>query len=192
MLAESPEVSSRPNKETEMSTDDILIMRTKEALATPTDLSPDAVRDISAALNALLADMFALYLKTKNFHWHVSGSHFRDYHLLLDEQADQIFATTDPIAERVRKIGGRTIHSTGQIARLQRLIDNDSEYVTPLDMLAELREDNKQLASEMRRTHALCDEYDDVATASLLEVWIDEAERRTWFLFEASRSTESA
>jgi starvation-inducible DNA-binding protein len=174
-----------------MNTKEALILRTA-TLGTPTDLSTEAVRDISAALNALLADMFALYLKTKNFHWHVSGPHFRDYHLLLDEQADQIFATADPIAERVRKIGGRTIHSIGQIARLQRLLDNDAEYVTPLDMLAELREDNKQLANEMRRTHALCDEYNDVATASLIEVWIDEAERRTWFLFEASRAAESA
>ena len=174
-----------------MNTEEALILRSAK-LATPTDLSAEAVRDISAALNALLADMFALYLKTKNFHWHVSGAHFRDYHLLLDEQADQIFATTDPIAERVRKIGGRTLHSVGQIARLQRLIDNDADYVTPLDMLAELREDNKQLVNEMRRTHALCDEHDDVATASLIEVWIDEAERRTWFLFEASRSAESA
>jgi starvation-inducible DNA-binding protein len=174
-----------------MNTEEALILRSA-TLATPTDLSAEAVRDISAALNALLADMFALYLKTKNFHWHVSGAHFRDYHLLLDEQADQIFATTDPIAERVRKIGGRTLHSIGQIARLQRLGDNDADYVTPLDMLAELREDNKQLVSEMRRTHALCDEHNDVATASLIEVWIDEAERRTWFLFEASRSAESA
>ena len=174
-----------------MNREDALILR-NAPLATPTDLSAEATRDISAALNALLADTFALYLKTKNFHWHVSGPHFRDYHLLLDEQADQIFATTDPIAERVRKIGGRTIHSVGQIARLQRLTDNDADYVTPLDMLAELREDNKQLVSEMRRTHALCDEHDDVATASLIEVWIDEAERRTWFLFEASRSAESA
>lgn len=173
-----------------MSTDDVLIMRTKEALATPTDLGADAVRDISAALNALLADMFALYLKTKNFHWHVSGPHFRDYHLLLDEQATEIFATTDPIAERVRKIGGRTIHSIGEVSRLQRVGDNDAAYVTPLDMLAELREDNKQLANEMRRTHALCDEHDDVATASLIENWIDEAERRTWFLFEATRNVE--
>ena len=168
-----------------------LILRTA-ALATPTDLSSEAVGDVSGALNALLADMFALYLKTKNFHWHVSGPHFRDYHLLLDEQADQIFATTDPIAERVRKIGGRTVHSIGEVARLQRLGDNDAEYVTPLDMLAELREDNKQLTNEMRRTHALCEEHDDVASASLLEVWIDEAERRTWFLFEASRSGEPA
>jgi starvation-inducible DNA-binding protein len=173
-----------------MTTEEALILRTP-TLATPTDLTPEAVRDISASLNALLADMFALYLKTKNFHWHVSGPHFRDYHLLLDEQADQIFATTDPIAERVRKIGARTLHSVSQIARLQRLADNDADFVTPFDMLAELREDNKQLVGEMRRAHALCDEYNDVATASLLEVWIDEAERRTWFLFEAGR-TESA
>ncbi|WP_028968647.1 Dps family protein [Sphingomonas sp. URHD0057] len=170
-----------------MNSEDALIVRTAP-LGTPTDLSADAVRDVSAALNALLADMLALYVKTKNFHWHVSGPHFRDYHLLLDEQADQIFATTDPIAERVRKIGGRTIHSVGHIHRLQRLLDNDADYVTPLDMLAELREDNKQLTNEMRRTHALCDEHEDVATASLLEVWIDEAERRTWFLYEAGRS----
>ena len=172
-----------------MNTEEALVLR-NAPLATPTDLSTEAVRDISGALNALLADMFALYLKCKNFHWHISGPHFRDYHLLLDEQADQIFATTDPIAERVRKIGGTTLRSVGQIAQLQRLLDNDSTYVTPSDMLAELREDNKQLAKEMRRTHALCDEYGDVATASLLEVWIDEAERRTWFLFEASRSVE--
>jgi starvation-inducible DNA-binding protein len=163
-----------------------------DSLGTPTDLSTDAVRDISGALNALLADMFALYLKTKNFHWHVSGPHFRDYHLLLDEQADQIFATTDPIAERVRKIGGTTLKSVGQIASHKRLLDNDADYVTPLDMLAELREDNKQLTNEMRRTHSLCDDHGDVATASLLENWIDEAERRTWFLFEASRHAESA
>ncbi len=168
----------------------ILIIR-NETLGTPTDLGSDAVRDISGALNALLADMFALYLKTKNFHWHVSGPHFRDFHLLLDEQADQIFATTDPIAERVRKIGGTTIRSIGQISQQKRLIENDADFVTPLDMLAELREDNKQLTAEMRRTHALCDEHGDVATASLIEVWIDEAERRTWFLFEATRNVES-
>jgi starvation-inducible DNA-binding protein len=172
-----------------MATDEMLIMRT-ERLATPTDLSSDAVRNISGALNALLADMFALYVKTKNFHWHVSGPHFRDFHLMLDEQADQIFATTDPIAERVRKIGGTTLKSIGQIAQQKRLLDNDADFVTPLDMLAELREDNKQLANEMRRTHALCDDFDDVATASLIEIWIDEAERRTWFLFEATRSVE--
>ncbi|HVI06438.1 MAG TPA: DNA starvation/stationary phase protection protein [Sphingomicrobium sp.] len=174
-----------------MSSDELLILRKKDTLSTPSDLGSDAVRDISGALNALLADMFALYLKTKNFHWHVSGPHFRDFHLLLDEQADQIFGTTDPIAERVRKIGGTTLRSIGQIAAQKRLLDNDADFVTPRDMLAELREDNKQLTSEMRRTHAVCDDFGDVATASLLEVWIDEAERRTWFLFEATRRVES-
>jgi starvation-inducible DNA-binding protein len=159
-------------------------------LDTPTDLKPNAVRDIAGALNAMLADMFALYLKTKNFHWHVSGPHFRDYHLLLDEQAEQIFATTDDIAERVRKIGGTTLRSIGHIGRLQRVLDNDAEYVTPLDMLAELREDNKQLVARLRETHDLCDEHGDVATTSLIENWIDEAERRTWFLFEASRRSQ--
>jgi starvation-inducible DNA-binding protein len=172
-----------------MNTTDV-IARRKAPLDTPTDLTPNATRDISGALNILLADMFALYLKTKNFHWHVSGPHFRDYHLLLDEQGDQIFATTDAIAERVRKIGGTTLRSIGQISRLQRFLDNDADYVTPRDMLAELREDNKQLASHLRETHALCDEHDDIASASLLENWIDEAERRTWFLFEASRQGE--
>jgi starvation-inducible DNA-binding protein len=157
-------------------------------LTTPTDLKSDAVRDISGALNILLADMFAVYLKTKNFHWHMSGPHFRDYHLLLDEQGEQIFATTDAIAERVRKIGGTTVRSIGQISRLQRILDNDADFVTPLDMLAELRDDNKRLAANLRETHALCDEQGDVASASLLETWIDEAERRTWFLFEASRA----
>jgi len=157
-------------------------------LRTPTDLGSNATRDISAALATLLADMFALYLKTKNFHWHVSGPHFRDYHLLLDEQADQIFATTDAIAERARKIGGTTLRSIGHIGRLQRLLDNDADYVTPLDMLAELREDNKQLTGFMREVHGLTSEHGDVATTSLIEVWIDEAERRTWFLFEAGRS----
>jgi len=156
-----------------------------------TDLKPNAVDDISGALNALLADMFALYLKTKNFHWHISGPHFHDYHLLLDEQADQIFATTDAIAERVRKIGGTTLRSIGHIGRLQRVLDNDADFVTPLDMLAELRDDNGQLVARLRETHGLCDEHNDVATASLLEVWIDEAERRTWFLFEAARAAES-
>src|SRR3989441_6462737 len=159
----------------------------KPALDTPTGLRSEATRDISGALNALLADFFALYLKTKNFHWHVSGPHFRDYHLLLDEQGDQLFATTDVIAERVRKIGGTTLRSIGHIARLQRVSDNDAEYVTPLDMLAELREHNARLAERMRETHNVCDEHRDVATASLLEVWIDEAERRAWFLFEATR-----
>ena len=156
-------------------------------LATPSDLTTNAVRDISAALTTLLADMFALYVKTKNFHWHISGPHFRDYHLLLDEQGEQIFATTDDIAERVRKIGGTTLRSVGQIGRLQRVRDNDADFVTPLDMLAELREDNKQLAASLRETHGLCDEQGDVASASLIENWIDEAERRAWFLYEASR-----
>jgi starvation-inducible DNA-binding protein len=161
-------------------------------LRTPTGLGSEATRDISGALNALLADFFALYMKTKNFHWHVSGPHFRDYHRLLDEQADQIYATTDPIAERVRKLGGTTLRSIGHIGRLQRVSDNDAEYVTPLDMLAELREDNARLADRMRETHGVCDDHGDVATASLLEVWIDEAERRAWFLFEASRPGETA
>jgi starvation-inducible DNA-binding protein len=166
--------------------------RQKAALATPTDLGSNATKDISAALTALLADVFALFLKTKNFHWHMSGAHFRDYHLLLDEHADQLFAMTDPIAERARKIGGTTLRSVGHIARLQRLQDNDAEYVTPLDMLAELREDNKQLTALMREVHELCDEHNDVATASLLEVWIDETEKRTWFLFETTRHGEHA
>ena len=161
---------------------------TEEKLGTPTDLGADAVKDVSAALSGLLADVFAIYLKTKNFHWHMSGPHFRDYHLLLDEQAAQIFAMTDPIAERARKIGGTTIRSIGQIARQQRLLDNDADYVDPEDMLAELRDDNKQLTSMMREVHDLCDEHGDVATASLLENWIDETERRIWFLFESTRS----
>jgi starvation-inducible DNA-binding protein len=156
-------------------------------LATPSDLPDAATRDITGALNALLADTFALYLKTKNFHWHMSGPHFRDYHLLLDEQADQIYAMTDPLAERVRKLGGLTLRSIGNIARLQRVLDNDAPYVEELDMLAELRDDNKMMAARMREAHGLCAEHRDVATASLLEVWIDETERRTWFLFEASR-----
>jgi starvation-inducible DNA-binding protein len=139
-------------------------------------------------MNALLADVFAIYVKTKNFHWHMSGPHFRDYHLLLDEQADQLFAMTDPMAERVRKIGGTTLRSTGQIGKMQRVKDNNADYVEPLDMLAELREDNGDLARRMREAHELCDEHHDVATASLLEIWIDETERRTWFLFEACRA----
>src|ERR1700758_4044186 len=157
------------------------------ALRTPTDLNHDGVNEISSALRHLLADVFALYVKTKNFHWHMSGPHFRDYHLLLDEQGEQIFAMTDDIAERARKIGGTTLRSIGHIARLQRVKDNDAEYVTPLDMLAELRDDNKQLTARLRETHGLCDDHDDVATTSLIENWIDEAERRTWFLFESSR-----
>jgi starvation-inducible DNA-binding protein len=157
-------------------------------LETPSDLKANAVHDISAALTTLLADMFALYLKTKNFHWHVSGPHFRDYHLMLDEQAEQIFATTDDIAERVRKIGGTTLRSVGHIGRLQRVLDNDADFVTPLDMLAELRDDNRQLVASLRETHGVCDEHGDVASASLIENWIDEAERRTWFLYEATRT----
>ncbi|MGD1211810.1 MAG: DNA starvation/stationary phase protection protein [Candidatus Acidiferrales bacterium] len=162
--------------------------RRNEPLATPTDLGQEAVKNITGALNALLADVFALYLKTKNFHWHMSGPHFRDYHLLLDEQAEQIFAITDDIAERVRKLGGGTIRSIGHIARLQRLADNDAEYVDPLDMLAELREDNRALVASMLEAHELCNEEKDVATASLLETWIDEGQRRVWFLFEAGRT----
>ena len=158
-------------------------------LQTPTDLGANASKDIAGALNAVLADTFALYLKTKNFHWHVSGPHFRDYHLLLDEQADQIFATTDALAERVRKIGQPTLRSIGDISRAaQRLADNDAAYVTPDDMLAELRDDNQRVVASMREAHGLCDEHEDVATASLLEVFIDEAERRVWFLYEAGRN----
>jgi starvation-inducible DNA-binding protein len=156
-------------------------------LHTPSDLKSATVQDIAGALNALLADMFALYLKTKNFHWHVSGPHFRDYHLLLDEQSNQIFAATDPIAERVRKIGGTTLRSIGHVGRLQRILDNDADFVTPLDMLAELRDDNRRLLASLRETHDLCDEHGDVATASLIENWVDEAERRVWFLFESTR-----
>jgi starvation-inducible DNA-binding protein len=156
-------------------------------LQTPADLGSNAIQNISGALNILLADMFALYVKTKNFHWHVTGPHFRDHHLLLDEQAAQIFATTGAIAERVRKIGGTTLRSIGHVGRLQRVLDNDADFVTPSDMLAELRDDNKQLTAKLRETHGLCDEHGDVASASLLENWIDEAERRTWFLFESTR-----
>jgi starvation-inducible DNA-binding protein len=165
--------------------------RIREHLATSTDLKPQATRDIAAALGALLADVFALYIKTKNFHWHMSGPHFRDYHLLLDEQSDQIFAMTDPIAERARKIGGTTIRSVGDIARQKRIDDNDADYVEPQDMLSELCEDNKRLVSILRETHHTCDGHGDVATTSLLEVWIDETERRTWFLFESTRNRSS-
>jgi starvation-inducible DNA-binding protein len=165
-----------------------LTARRTAALHTPTDLGADATRDIAAALTGLLADMFALYLKTKNFHWHLSGPHFRDYHLMLDEQGDQIFATTDAIAERARKVGGTTLRSIGHIQRLQRLLDNDADFVTASDMLAELGSDNKQLTGYLRAAHAVCEEYGDVASTSLIEVWIDEAERRTWFLYEATRS----
>jgi len=164
----------------------------RERLGTPTDLKAEATRDISAALQPLLADVFALYVKTKNFHWHMSGPHFRDYHLLLDEQSDQIFAMTDPMAERARKLGGPTLKSIGDIDRKKRIPDNDADYVDPKDMLAELAEDNRQLVAEMRQVHDVCDEYGDVATASLLEVWIDESERRAWFLFEATRGGEGS
>ena len=161
--------------------------RQKAKLDTPTDLGSNATRDISGALNALLADVFALYMKTKNFHWHVSGPHFRGHHLMFDEQGAELLAMTDEIAERVRKLGGTTLHSIGHIGRLQRISDNDAEYVDPLDMLAELREDNQALIASMRETHSLCDEQNDVGTGSKLEEWIDEAEKRVWFLFESSR-----
>jgi len=174
-----------------VSTTQNLVRRQEAPLITPTDLEAKATKDIAAAMNAILADVFALYLKTKNFHWHMSGPHFRDYHLLLDEQGDQLFAMADPIAEGVRKIGGTTLRSIGHIARLQRVSDNDAEYVEPEDMLAELREDNKTLAVRLRETHGVCEDHNDVATASLIEVWIDETERRTWFLFEASRRGDS-
>ena len=163
----------------------------RAALNTPTDLGDAASRDISAALNGILADVFALYLKTKNFHWHMSGPHFRDYHLLLDEQADQLFAMTDPIAERVRKVGGATLKSIGHIARTQRVLDNDAEYVEPEDMLAELREDSSTLTARLREAHNVCEDHRDVASASLIEVWLDETERRSWFLFEAGRRSDS-
>ena len=168
-----------------------LVRRLSAPLATPTDLKPAATKDIAGAMNAILADVFALYVKTKNFHWHMSGPHFRDYHLLLDEQADQLFAMTDTIAERVRKIGGSTLKSVGHIARMQRVEDNDADYVEPQDMLAEVREDNKTLAARLREAHNVCDEHRDIATASLIEVWIDETERRTWFLYEAARQGAS-
>jgi starvation-inducible DNA-binding protein len=164
-----------------------LLQRRDAPLETRTDLTQAATKDIAAAMNAILADVFALYVKTKNFHWHMSGPHFRDYHLLLDEHAEQLFAMTDPIAERVRKIGGLTLRSIGNISRTQRVLDNDAEYVEPLDMLAELADDNKTLAARLREAHNVCDEHRDIATASLIEVWIDETERRTWFLFEATR-----
>ena len=159
-------------------------------LATPTSLPSNAVADIAAAMTTLLADVFTLYLKTKNFHWHLSGPHFRDYHLMLDEQGDQLFAMTDDIAERVRKIGGVTLRSVGHISRLSRIADNDADFVTAQDMLAELRSDNLDLTGFLRATHALCDEHGDVASASLIENWIDETERRTWFLYESGRNDE--
>ena len=169
-----------------------LLRRRDAPLETRTDLTPSATKDITAAMNAILADVFAIYVKTKNFHWHMSGPHFRDYHLLLDEHGDQLFAMTDPIAERVRKIGGLTLHSIGQVSRTQRVLDNDADYVEPLDMLAELADDNRTLVARLREAHNVCDEHRDIATASLIEVWIDETERRTWFLFETTRAAESA
>lgn len=161
-------------------------------LKTPSDLSPEATKSISAAMNAILADIFAIYLKTKNFHWHMSGPHFRDYHLLLDEHGDQLYAMTDPIAERVRKIGGMTLRSISQISKMQRIKDNNADYVEPLDMLAELCEDNKKLASEFREAHELTSGYGDYSTTSLIEDWIDETERRVWFLFEACREAKTS
>ncbi|HEY1256055.1 MAG TPA: DNA starvation/stationary phase protection protein [Terracidiphilus sp.] len=170
-----------------MPSTDQRIAQQKAPLLTPSDIKPKAVKDITGGLNALLADVFSIYLKTKNFHWHMSGPHFRDYHLMLDDHADQLFAMTDDIAERVRKIGGTTLRSIGHIARLQRIPDNDADYVTPADMLSELREDEKALTLSMRAVHTLCDDEGDVATASLLENWIDQSQRRSWFLFEATR-----
>ena len=184
----SPKKSAKLDKSTVSASARVL---RKAPLATPTDLAAGATRDIAAAMNAILADVFALYLKTKNFHWHMSGPHFRDYHLMLDEQSDQLFAMTDPIAERIRKVGGTTLRSIGHIARTQRVLDNDAEYVEPSDMLAELRDDNAALAASLREAHDVCDEHRDIATTSLIEVWIDETERRTWFLFEASRHGDS-
>jgi len=160
-------------------------------LSTPTDLDPAATEDISAALNPMLADVFALYLKTKNFHWHVSGPHFRDYHLMLDEQGEQLFDMTDMIAERIRKIGGTTLRSIGDIARRQRIKDNDEQFVEPLQMLSELCADNKHLAEMLREAHEVTDRHRDIASSSLIENWIDETERRTWFLYEASRASDA-
>jgi starvation-inducible DNA-binding protein len=160
------------------------------ALRTPTDLNPEATQEIAEALNAVLADVFALYMKTKNFHWHMSGPHFRDYHLLLDDQATELFAMTDPLAERIRKLGGKTLRSIGHVSRLQRIPDNDEEFVEPSKMLGELCDNNRALVTSLRETHDICDENRDIATASLIENWIDETEERTWFLFEADRSPD--
>jgi len=178
-----------PATQTEMQE---LKQRQRAPLTTPTDLSAEATRDVTGALNGLLADVFALYMKTKNFHWHLSGPHFRDYHLMFDEQAAELFAMSDPLAERVRKIGGQTLKSIGQVSRMQRVLDNEADYVEPEDMLTELCEDNKALAARMRAAHDLCDEHRDIASASLLETWIDETEKRTWFLFESSQREMTA
>lgn len=166
--------------------------RQKAPLRTPTDLKAGATADIAAALNGVLADVFALYLKTKNFHWHMSGPHFRDYHVMLDEQASQLYAMTDPLAERIRKVGGMTLRSIGHIARTQRVLDNDADYVEPSDMLAELCDDNKSLATRLREAHGVCADHQDTASTSMMEVWIDETERRTWFLFETTRQHDSS
>jgi starvation-inducible DNA-binding protein len=176
---------------TKQSTSDTAKRTVNAALATPTDLSTKSTQPVIAELNMLVADTFALYVKTKNFHWHMSGPHFRDYHVLLDEQADQIFAAIDPLAERVRKLGGKTLRSISHIAELSRIKDDDRDFVAPIEMLQELVADNKSVAANMRAAHKVCDDSDDVASASLLEVYIDETERRTWFLFEASRDADS-
>ena len=179
--------SEKPTKPT------LVTMKERQAapLVTPTDLKAAATTDISAAMNGILADIFALYLKTKNFHWHMSGPHFRDYHVMLDDQAEQIYAMADPIAERIRKLGGTTLRSIGHIARTQRILDNDALYVEPSDMLAELCEDNKTIVTLLREAHSVCAEHNDIATTSMIEVWIDESERRTWFLFEAGRPVDA-
>jgi len=169
-----------------------IVHKRERPLATPSPLKGNASRDIAGGMNGVLADVFALYLKTKNFHWHLSGPHFRDYHVLLDEHADQLLAMTDPMAERVRKLGERTITSIGHIARLQRLADNDAGYVEPSDMLAELCEDNRRLATSLREAHNVCEEHGDFATTSQLEIWLDETERRIWFLFETNRRGDSS
>ena len=179
-------MSRSPDQETQD-----LQRRRKLPLRTPTDLDVAATRDIAAALNGILADVFAIHFKTKNFHWHVSGPHFHDYHLMLDEQAAQLFAMTDPIAERVRKLGGATLRSIGHVSRTQRVPDNDADYVEPQDMLAELCEDSKALAARLRQAHNVCSAHHDIASASLIEIWIDETERRPWFLCEASRPPDS-
>jgi starvation-inducible DNA-binding protein len=179
--------SEKPSKPT------LVISKERQAapLVTPTDLKASATTDISAAMNGILADIFALYLKTKNFHWHMSGPHFRDYHVMLDDQAEQIYAMADPIAERIRKVGGTTLRSIGHIARTQRILDNDALYVEPSDMLAELCEDNKTIVARLREAHSVCADHNDIATTSMIEVWIDESERRTWFLFEAGRPVDA-
>jgi starvation-inducible DNA-binding protein len=184
--------SSTPTSEAAIVSKVTAIKRAPSNLDTPTDLEPKAIAEISKALNGLLADAFALYLKTKNFHWHVSGPHFRDYHLMLDEQAEAIFATTDELAERVRKIGGTTLRSIGQISKLQSIADNNEDFVDPADMLRELMGDNKSVAAAMRKAHKIADDHEDAATAGLLENFIDATERRTWFLFEAARNADSS